>query len=316
MLVKLQNRGGYAVDFIGKRKIFFTISIVAVMIGLLAMPYNAAMGNKMLNYDIEFQGGTLMHVNIGQDFNIPDDIRPIVEEVTGDKSPHITKVTGEDEVIIKVKETTIDQRKKLFNALKEKYNLEDADQLGVEDMSPTVSGEMKTKAIQAIIVSAILMLVYITFRFKDVYMGTSAVVALIHDLAVVMMVYSVFRLPVNTSFIAVMLTILGYSINDTIVIFDRIRENKGKLKKTDVEIINTSITQSLRRTINTSITTIAMVVLLFIFGTDSVKEFSLPLVVGFAAGTYSSLFISSAIWYDLAKWGKNRRKNKKLVATK
>ncbi|HHX59321.1 MAG TPA: protein translocase subunit SecF [Epulopiscium sp.] len=299
-------------DFIGKRKMFFIISIVAVMIGLLAMPFNAALGNDILNYDIEFKGGTLMHVNIGQEFNISDDIKPIVEEVTGDKSPQITKVTGENEVVIKVKETTTDQRKELFEQFKAKYNLTDEDQLGVEDMAPTVSGEMKAKAVQAIVLAAVLMLAYITIRFKDVYMGTSAVLALIHDVFVVLIVYSVFRVPVNNSFIAVMLTILGYSINDTIVILDRIRENKGKAKKTDAEIINMSITQSLTRTINTSVTTLSVVLLLFIFGTASVKEFALPLVVGVSVGTYSSIFIASPIWYELTQKVKNK---KRKVAT-
>ncbi len=304
------------VDFIGKRKIFFGVSIVLVLIGLLAMPFNAAMKNDMLNYDIEFKGGTLMHVNIGQEFNIPDDIRPIVEEVTGDKSPQITKVTGTDEVIIKVKETSTEQRTKLFDAFKEKYNLEDEDQLGVEDMSPTVSGEMKTKAILAIVVAAVLMLAYITIRFKDLYMGTSAVLALVHDLCVVLIVYSVFRIPVNNSFIAVMLTLLGYSINDTIVIFDRIRENKGRTKQTQAEMINTSITQSLSRTINTSVTTLSVVLFLYMFGTASVQEFALPLVVGVAVGTYSSICIASPIWYEITTRLKKNVKAKKITASK
>lgn len=303
-------------DFIGKRKMFFSISIVAILIGLLAMPFNAALGNDILNYDIEFKGGTLMHVNIGQAFNIPEDIRPIVEEITGDTSPQITKVTGEDQVVIKVKETSTEQRTALFNAFKEKYNLEDADQLGVEDMSPTVSGEMKAKAVQAIVLAAVLMLTYITIRFKDVYMGTSAVIALIHDICIVMIVYSVFRVPINNSFIAVMLTLLGYSINDTIVIFDRIRENRGKTKKTDAEIINMSISQSLARTINTSVTTLSVVLLLFIFGTASVKEFALPLVVGVAVGTYSSIFIASPVWYEITQYSKTRKTKKKLASAK
>ena len=288
-------------DFIGKRKIFFTISIVLVLIGLLAMPFNAALGNDILNYDIEFKGGTLVHVNIGQDFDIQNDIKPIVEETTGDKSLHITKVAGENEVVIKIKETTIDQRKELFAALKEKYNLTDEDQLGVEDMSPTVSGEMKTRAIQAIIISAILMLIYISIRFKDFYMGASAVIALLHDLCIVLIVYSVFRVPVNTSFIAVTLTILGYSINDTIVIFDRIRENRGRSRKDKDEIVNMSIAQTLTRTINTSITTLSVIIFLIIFGTSSVKEFAIPLAVGIGIGTYSSIFIASPVWYQLTQ---------------
>ena len=303
-------------DFIKNRKKFFIVSIVLIIIGLLAMPFNAALGNNILNYDIEFQGGTLMHVNIGQAFDIPDDIRPIVEEATGDTSPQITKVTGEDEVLIKVKPTTTEQRVALFEGLRARYNLQDEDQLSVSDVTPTVSGEMKTKAAQAIIIAIILMLLYITIRFKDVYMGTSAVIALIHDILIVFIIYSVFRVPVNNSFIAVMLTLLGYSINDTIVIFDRVRENKGRTKKKDGDLINLSISQSLRRTMNTSITTLSVVVLLLIFGTASVREFALPLVVGVAVGTYSSIFIAGPVWYELNQIVKKRSQNKRVAKAK
>ncbi|NLI89377.1 MAG: protein translocase subunit SecD [Epulopiscium sp.] len=297
-----------AIKFVEKRKVKYIISSIFIVIGLLAMPFNAFSGNEILNYDIEFKGGTLMHVDIGQDFDIDKDIRPIVIETTGDSAPHITKVVGEDEVIIKVTETTTEQRKDLFDKLKETYNLEDTDQLEVGDVSPTVSGEMKSKAIQAILISVVLMLIYITIRFKDLYMGASAVLALMHDVLLVFLIYSVFRVPVNNSFIAVMLTILGYSINDTIVIFDRVRENRGSTKLKDKDIINTSINQSLSRTINTSITTLSVVLLLFIFGTSAVREFALPLVVGIAVGTYSSIFLAGPLWYDLNRLAKNKKK--------
>ena len=295
-----------AVDFVGQRKKVFTISLILIIIGLLAMPLNAALGRNILNFDIEFQGGTLMHVSIGQAFDTEEDIKPIVIEATGDPSPQLTKVAGEDEVIIKTKPTTPEQREMLFESLKSKYNLQDDDELSVGDVTPTVSGEMKLRAVQAMVVAALLMLVYITFRFKDVLMGSSAVLALIHDVLLVFMVYSVFRVPVNNSFIAVMLTILGYSINDTIVIFDRVRENRGKMKRGKKEIINTSIKQSLGRTISTSVTTLIMVLLLYVFGVPSVKEFALPLVVGVAVGTYSSIFIASPLWYELTNIKKKR----------
>lgn len=307
VLVKKGNRR-ISMDFIEKRKIIYIISSILIIIGLLAMPFNAFSGNEILNYDIEFKGGTLMHVNIGQDFDIDKDIRPIVVETTGDSAPHITKVVGQDEVIIKVTETTTEQRKDLFDKLKNTYNLEDADQLEVGDVSPTVSGEMKNQAVKAIIISVILMLIYITIRFKDIHMGAGAVFALVHDVLIVFLIYSVFRIPVNNSFIAVMLTILGYSINDTIVIFDRVRENRGSTKLKDKDIINTSINQSLSRTINTSITTLSVVLLLFIFGTSAVREFALPLVVGMAVGTYSSIFLAGPLWYDINRIAKNRKK--------
>lgn len=294
-------------DFMKNRKKVFSVSIVLIIIGLLAMPLNAALGKGILNYDIEFQGGTLMQVNIGQAFDIDKDIEPIVIETTGDSTPQITKVTGKDEVVIKLTETTAEQRIALFDALKEKYNLEDEDQLSVGDVSPTVSGEMKVRAIQAMIVASILMLIYITIRFKDGFMGTGAVIALIHDVLIVLMMYTVFRIPVNNSFIIVMLTLLGYSINDTIVIFDRIRENKSRVRMNDKDVINLSIKQTLGRTINSSITTLIVVLLLYIFGTSSVKEFALPLTVGIAVGTYSSIFIASQTWYQLSNIKKARQ---------
>lgn len=303
---KVAKENNLIIDFIKIRKRFFIISSAVIIIGLVAMPFNASIGNNILNYDIEFQGGTLMHVNIGQEFDIESDIKPIVTEATGDASPHITKVTGQEEVIIKTKPTTVEQRTQLFAELQNKYSLKDEDELSVSDVTPTVSGEMKVKALLAVVTAALLMLVYIAFRFKDIRMGTSAVLALIHDVLVILLVYSVFRVPVNNSFIAVMLTILGYSINDTIVIFDRIRENKSKMKKDDKEIINASITQTLGRSINTSVTTLTMVVVLYILGVSSVKEFALPLVVGLAVGTYSSIFIASPLWYELAQIKKKK----------
>ncbi|HHX61372.1 MAG TPA: protein translocase subunit SecF, partial [Epulopiscium sp.] len=223
-------------DFIEIRKKVFSISIVVIILGLLAMPLNAALGNGILNYDIEFQGGTLMQVNIGKAFDINEDIKPMVIETTGDATPQITKVTGKDEVVIKLTETTPEQRIALFDALKEKYDLDDTEQLNVRDVSPTISGEMKAKAVQAMVIASILMLIYITIRFKNGYMGASAVIALIHDVLVVLMIYTVFRIPINNSFIIVMLTLLGYSINDTIVIFDRIRENKGRVRMNDKDV--------------------------------------------------------------------------------
>ncbi len=294
-------------DFIESRKKFFSMSIALIIIGLLAMPLNAALGNGILNYDIEFQGGTLMQVDIGQAFDINEDIKPIVEETTEDSSPQITKVTGKDEVVIKTKPTTTEQRAALFDGLKEKYNLEDADQLSVGDVTPTISGEMKLRAVQAMVIATLLMLAYITIRFKDGYMGASAVIALIHDVLIVLAVYTVFRVPVNNSFIAVMLTLLGYSINDTIVVFDRIRENKRRARMTDKDVINVSLRQTLARTIHTSITTLVMVLLLYILGTSSVKEFALPLTIGIAVGTYSSLCIASQTWYELSTFKKARQ---------
>ena len=173
-------------------------------------------------------------------------------------------------------------------------------------MSPTISKEIKTGAVKAVVVGTILILIYISFRFKDYRFGMSAVAALVHDVLVMLAVYAIFRVPLNNSFIAAMLTIVGYSINDTIVVFDRIRENRVKKgikdhQVTPFALVDDSINQTIGRSVSTSFTTIVMVVLLFILGTNSVKEFAFPLIIGVASGTYSSIFVASPLWYDLTR---------------
>lgn len=298
---------------IENRKIFFILSSVLILVGLLAMPFNAMRGNGMLNYDIEFKGGSVMQIDLGQDVNPQTDILPIINEVIPDASPRLQKVTGTTELVITMKPTTSEQRTQLYEALAEKYNLtgEKKDILSTDsNFAPTISGEFKMKAIQAVLLGAILMLIYISIRFKDFKFGASAVLALLHNVLIMLGVYALFRIPLNNSFIAAMLTIIGYSINDTIIIFDRIRENKGRIKGSDEEVIDISVGQTVTRSINTSITTLVMVVLLYFLGVSSVKEFAFPLVVGIIAGTYSSIFIASPLWYEMRKFQRKHNKNK------
>ena len=205
-----------------------------------------------------------------------------------------------------------EKRTALYNAIKEKYNLTAVAPLAHEDFSATISNEIKWGAIKAVVVGVILILIYISFRFKDYKFGVSAVMALVHDVLVMLTVYAVFRIPLNNSFIAAMLTIVGYSINDTIIVFDRIRENKGRKgykaqQGVPSEVVNDSISQTISRSIWTSVTTLIMVVLLYILGTDQVKEFALPIIVGVAAGTYSSIFIASPLWFDLSNIKKSNK---------
>ncbi|MEG0325890.1 MAG: protein translocase subunit SecF [Cellulosilyticaceae bacterium] len=296
-------------NFIKNRKKFFIISAIIILIGLLTMPFQAMNGNDILNYGIEFKGGTIMHLNIGMEYNIEEEIRPLVEEHLGDETARIQNVPGTNEVIITTKPTEQMQRKTFVDKIKEKYNIEGNPILVEDFVSPTISPEIKAKAIEAVVLGAILMLIYISIRFKDFKFGASAVAGLIHDVLIMLAVYSIFRIPINNSFIAAMLTIIGYSINDTIIVFDRIRENKGRMKGNDEEVINTSINQTLSRSINTSLTTLVMVALLFIFGTSSVKEFAFPLLIGIISGTYSSIFIASPIWFEMRK--KHRSKSAK-----
>ncbi|NLL71857.1 MAG: protein translocase subunit SecF [Epulopiscium sp.] len=295
-----------------KRKVWFTASLVIILLGFISMFVFSAKEGRALNYDLEFSGGSMLHVNIGQPFENKD-IAAIVKQVTGNPSPQIQKVVGKDEVIIKTLEMDTATRDELFKALQEKYNLKDGkegDFLNFSNISPTVSGEMKVKAFQAVGLSALAMLIYISLRFKDYRLGVSAVIALLHDVLIMLAVYALFRVPVNNSFIAAMLTIVGYSINDTIVVFDRIRENQPKMRKSSLdELINRSVTQTMIRSINTSLTTFVMVAILYFLGVSSIKEFALPLMVGILSGTYSSIFIASPLWYVLKK-----REEKKKVA--
>lgn len=283
-----------------KRKIWFTISLVLIFIGIIAMPVNALMGNGILNFDVEFSGGIEIQLDLGEDFN-NNDVTQIVKNITGQSAPQVQRILGKQQVNIKVKEVKNSQEQDLEtlfeNAFKEKYPK--AEVLSYANVSATISSEMQITAVVAVLIACVAMLIYITIRFKDWRSGVSAIIALVHDVFIVLMVYSVLRVPVNNSFIAAILTIVGYSINNTIVIFDRIRENKINSHKNInyEELVNKSVKETMTRSLYTSITTLFTVVALYIFGVASIKEFALPMMVGIIAGTYSSIFISTSVWY-------------------
>lgn len=282
-------------QIVEKRKLWFLISIVIILAGLIAMPVNSMMGRGMLNYDVEFVGGTQMHVSIGQDFN-NNDIANIVKDITKQPAPQIQRILGKDEVNIKIKSIDEAARDSILEQLKSKYP--NAEMLQVSDVSSTISGEMQRTSILAVTIACLAMLVYITIRFKDLKSGLSAILALLHDVLIVIGAYAILRIPINTSFIAAMLTIIGYSINNTIVIFDRIRENKKVYKRNDFEnLVNNSVKQTLTRSINTSLTTLFTITAIYILGVASIKEFAMPIIIGIIAGTYSSIFISTSLWY-------------------
>ena len=289
---------------IEKTKLWFAIPACIIIIGLVFLIFRG------FNLDIEFAGGTMMQINIGQEFDAREDIEPIVQEITGDTNPQVQKVSGaggSDQVSIKVKEISSEQAVELYEAIAEKYGLDtetNANLVEQGSISPTISSEMKSTALTAITVAVILMLIYITIRFRDWRFGLSSIIALLHDVLIVLAMYAIFRIPINNNFIAAMLTIVGYSINDTIVVFDRVRENRKYYRSNQLnELANTSITQSIGRSINTSITTIIMVLLLFLLGVQSVRWFAFPLMVGFIAGTYSSICIATPFWVLLSKKG-------------
>lgn len=303
-----------SIDFIGKKAVFFTISGIIIAAGLISMGVHSATEGKALNYGLDFMGGTSTTADFGKDMTIEDienDIVPYVEKVTGDSDVQATKVEGTTQVTIKTRTLSLDERQKLEDTLAENCDV-DASTITSQSISSTISGEMRSDALKAVIVSCIFMLLYIWFRFKDIRFAASAILALVHDVLVVITVYALVRISVGSTFIACVLTIVGYSINDTIVIFDRIRENlalkTGKQTAEDLrEIANKSLTQTLSRSINTSITTFIMVVMLYILGVASIRDFSLPLMAGLVCGAYSSICIATELWYVMkVHLGKNK----------
>lgn len=280
---------------IENRKIFFAVSVVLICIGFAAMVFNANAGRGALNWDVEFTGGTSMELDMGGAFE-NDTLEDIVREVTGQTSPQIQQVIGTNSVGIKLQSIDSEMRVALMDAVTKAYP--DAELTESNDISGTVSGEMQQAAIKATLIACVAMLLYISLRFRDFRAGGSAIIALIHDVLIVLAAYALLRIPVNQSFIAVLLTILGYSVNSTIVIFDRIRENKSAFQTGHAaEKINKSVSQTLARSINTSLTTLFTIGAIYILGVQSIKEFSLPLIVGIVAGAYSSICISGSVWY-------------------
>ena len=255
-------------------------------------------------------GGTSTNVTFNDDMSIDDldsQVKPVVQEVTGDANIQISKVADSNAVIIKTRSLSLDEREELNQKLVDSFGVDDS-KITAESISSTVSSEMRRDAIVAVLIATICMLLYIWFRFKDVRFASSAVLALLHDVMVVLAFYALSRISVGNTFIACMLTIVGYSINATIVIFDRIREEmKNSSRNTDLkDLVNRCITQTLTRSIYTSLTTFVMVAVLYVMGVSSIKEFALPLMAGIVCGAYSSVCITGALWYVM-KTGKNAK---------
>lgn len=295
------KKDGRVWNFLGKKKLCFLISIVMVVAGWAAMGLNRTQTGKALNYGMDFTGGTSTNVTFNEDLSLEDissKVVPVVSKITGDADVQTQKVAGTNEVIIKTKTLDVDQRQALEDALVENFGVE-AEKITAESISGAVSAEMKQDALWAVIVATVLMLLYIWFRFKNIKFAASAILALVHDVLVVLTFYAVAKWSVGSTFIACMLTIVGYSINATIVIFDRIRENlaAGRNKETLEELVNKSITQTVTRSINTSLTTFIMVFVLYLMGVSAIREFALPLMVGIVCGTYSSVCVTGALWY-------------------
>lgn len=291
-------------------KICFIVSVIVIIIGLIFMPINKANTGKSLNFALEFTGGTSTTVTFDEAYDLhraEEEIAPVIAEAIGVNvgTIQIQVVEGTTQVIFKTAELTEQQGTDMDAKLRENFSISE---ISSQSISSTISGEMKKDAVVAIIIASILMLIYIAIRFSDARFGVSAVLALIHDVMVVFMLYSVAQLSVGNTFIACMLTIVGYSINATIIIFDRIRENIKLMdtKEGYENVVNTSIAQTFSRTIYTSLTTFVMVLVLYVMGVASLKEFTFTLMAGIVCGAYSSICITGPLWLVL----KNKFKKK------
>lgn len=290
------------IDFLSKKGVFFGISIALVAAGFIVMGVNKATTGDSMNFSLEFKGGTATTVSFNKSMSLEDvnsEIVPLVEEVTG-SAVQIQTVQDSNEVIFKTNTLNVEQREALADALVENFGVLES-RITSETISSTISNEMTSDTIIAVVVAIIFMLIYIRIRFSDIRFGISSIVALLHDVLVVVAFYAVARVSVGNTFIACMLTIVGYSINATIVIFDRVRENMNIMTKKDdlKDVVNKSITQTLSRSIFTSLTTFIMVAALYVLGVTSIRDFALPLMVGIVCGAYSSVCITGGLWYVL-----------------
>ena len=309
-------------DYVKFSRIAYTISIVAILAGLIALPVFKSKTGSTLNYSLEFTGGTSMTVDFEQYYDLDTaekEIVPVVAEAAGvsESEVLVQNVKDSNEIVIKTPELSTEKRSAVNDALQDQFTV---NEFNFENISSTISKEMQRNAIISVVIATILMLLYIAIRFSDVKFGAAAVIALLHDVLVVFTVYSIGRLTVGNTFIACMLTIVGYSINATIIIFDRIRENLVTMKakgSSYKEIVNTSISQTFTRTVYTSLTTFVMVFVLYIMGVTSIKEFALTLMCGVVFGAYSSVCITGPLWHLLkTKAGKTEKKSDKQEKTK
>ena len=297
---------------IGKRKIFFAIAIVCMVSGPVFCLINNANGNGALNLSMEFRGGTSTDVTFKDSYTIEEidsKIKPVIQDVIGDAQIQSQKVAGGNEIIFKTRQLSVEERQQLTDALDKEFTIDtytdnegnEALSINYETISSTISNEMRRDAVIAVIIAVICMLVYIWFRFSDVRFASAAVMALIHDVLLVFASYAIIRISVGNTFIAAMLTIVGYSINATIVIFDRVRENLKDRRSYDSleDLVDMSITSTMTRSIYTSLTTFATIACLFVVGVPSIREFALPLMVGIVAGAFSSVCLTGPIWYVL-----------------
>ncbi len=280
-------------DFMKRRNLWFGISGAIIAVGLIFMLLNG------LNFGIDFTGGTSIQANIGKTFEIAD-VRAIIDKF--DKEAIVTYAgANKDIALVKTKVTlNVNQQGEVIKGFQDKFGIQQTN-IQFETIGPTIGGELTKQALLALLLANLGILAYVSFRFEWKF-GVAAILALVHDVLIMLVVYSIAQIAINASFIAAILTIVGYSINDTIVVFDRIRENKKHMKKVEHNsLVNQSVSETMARSINTSLTTLLTILALYVLGVPAIKDFALPLIVGILSGTYSSIFIASPLWAILDK---------------
>ena len=294
-------------DFVGKKAIFIAISVAIIAAGFITMGALKAKTGSGLNFSLEFLGGTSTTVDFNETYSLADLDAKVVPQIAStidvsEGSIQTTTIDGSNQAIFKTRNLTLEEREALNQMFESQFQVKETS-ITQQTIGSTISGEMRSQSTIAVLVAVLCMLVYIWFRFKDIRFASSAIIALVHDVLIVLALYAFARISVGAAFIACMLTVIGYSVNDTIVVFDRIRENHKAIRTENAETLKTlcneSLSQTLSRSISTSITTAIMVLMLLILGVSSIREFALPLLAGVIAGTYSSIFIATQLWYIL-----------------
>ncbi|GAB6108808.1 protein translocase subunit SecF [Fusibacter bizertensis] len=286
------------INFMKHYKLWFAFSGAVILIGIIMMLVNG------LNLGIDFTGGTMMQVELTQEVSVQE-VKDLITDFNLDPDV-VHSGVAKTGVIIKTKQSLDNaKRTEIFNVFKDKYAIESKD-FSADQFGPSMGTEIRNRAIISVLIASVFMLIYISIRFETVF-GVAAIICLLHDVLFLIAVYAITGRTINSSFIAAVLTIVGYSINDTIVVFDRVRENVKRDRSKDYfSLINTSVTQTMSRTINTSLTTLLVIGALFVFGATSIQEFAFPLLVGVSVGTYSSIFIASPVWAVIRRYiGKN-----------
>ena len=302
------------INFIRFRKVAYSLSALVIVFGFVMLFMNKKNTGYVFNYDLDFRGGSSTTITFDKDMSmaeIDEKVIPLFREATGgNASAQAAKVAGTNEVIVKTRTMTTEERTKLYNSIQDKFSIKE-DKIVTENISGAVSREMKVDAVWALAIAIFCMLIYIWVRFRDIKFASASVLALAHDVLVTVTFYAALRWAVGSNFIACILTIVGYSINATIVVFDRIRENiqNGDVKKKGLDYaVNEAISNTLTRSINTSLTTFITVFCLYLFGVSSIRDFSMPLMVGIVSGAWSSVCIAGPLWYDFVNFSKKRKK--------